>query len=64
MPEKVATVIRSLQVKKSVRENDISIKFLKYSNLILSPCISNLLNCCLELGELRNALEIAEVVPI
>ena len=42
--EEVATVIRSLKAKKSIRENDISIKFLKYSTLILSPYFGNLFN--------------------
>ena len=50
--------------KKSVRANDISIKFLKYSTLILPPHISNLFNCCEEQGEFPNALKIAEVIPI
>ena len=44
-PEEVTTVIHSLKAKKSVRENNISIKFLKYGTLISSPYISNLFNC-------------------
>ena len=63
-PEKVTTVIRSFEAKKSVKENDISIKFLKHSTLILSPYISNLFNRCVEQGEFPNALKIAEVVPM
>ena len=50
-PEEVATFICSSKAKKSVRENDVSIKFLKCSNLILLPYISNLLNCFVEQGK-------------
>ena len=64
MLEEVATVIRSLKVKKSVGENDISIKLLNYGSLILSSFISNLFNCCVVQGEFPNVLKIAEAMPI
>ena len=51
-------------IRFAVRENDVSIKFLKHCFLILSPYNSNLLNCCVEQGEFPNAQKIAEVVLI
>ena len=56
-PEEVATIIRSLEARKSVRENDISIKLLKCGTLILLSDISNLFNCCVEPSEFPNALK-------
>ena len=63
-PEEVVTVIPSLQAKKSVRENNIRSKFLKFGTLTLSSYISNLFNCCVEQGEFPNALKITEIVLI
>ena len=62
-PEEEATLIRSIKAKKSIRKNDINIRFLKYSTLSLSPYICDLFNCCVEQSKFPNALKIAEVVP-
>ena len=62
--EEVASIIRNLQGKKATREQDVDTKFLKFSNLIISPILSNLFNSCIIQGKYPDALKIAEVVPI
>ena len=44
--DEIATIIQSLISKKSNRENDIETKFLKYSNVIISPVTCNIFNSC------------------
>ena len=60
----ITAIIRNLNPKKSIRENDIDTKFLKFSNEIISPYICDLFNSCIEQGKFPDALKIAEVVPI
>ena len=62
--DETATIIRSLKTKKSNRENDIDTKFLKYSNVLMSPVICNIFNPCIEQGKYPDSLKIAEVVLI
>ena len=62
--DEIATIIRSLKPKKSNRENNIETKFLKYSNVIISPVICNIFNSCIEQGKFPDSLKIAKVVPI
>ena len=55
-PDEIATIIRSLKPKKSNRENDIETKFLKYSNVIISPVMCNIFNSCIEQGKFPDSL--------
>ena len=63
-PDEIATIIRSLKSKKSKRENDIETKFLKHSNVVISPVICNIFNSCIEQGKFPDSIKIDEVVPI
>ena len=63
-PDEVDSIIRDMKLKKAVWENDIDYQFLKYSTRVISPYLSNFFNWCVEQGEFRNVLKIAEIVPI
>ena len=64
VPEEIILIIRNLKSKKAIRKQYIDIKFLKYSNQIISPFICDLLYSCIEQNNFPTALKIAEVVSI
>ena len=64
--EEVSSIIKNLNNKKAIQENDVEIKYLKISNAIISPFISNILifNSFIKKGKFSDALKKAEIIPI
>ena len=62
--EEVNSIIKNLNNKKAIQENDIETKFLKISNAIISPIISNIFNSSTKQGKFPDALKKVEIIPI
>ena len=62
--EEVNSIIKNLNNKKAIQENDVETKFLKISYAIISPIISNVFNSSIKQGKFPDALKKAEIIPI
>ena len=62
--EEVSSIIKNLNNKKAIQENDVETKFLKISNANISPFISNIFNSSIKQEKFPDALKKAETIPI
>jgi len=62
--EEIASVIRSLKDKKSIRLEDVDSKFLKFNTNLIAPILENIFNSCAKTGEFPDCLKIAEVISV
>ena len=44
--------------------DDIPIKYMKFSTVVIAPILTKLFNCCIEQGVFLDALKTAQLIPI
>ena len=62
--EEVSSIIKNLNNKKAIKKNDVETKFLKISNAVISPFISNIFNSSIKQEKFPDALKKAEIMTI
>jgi len=59
--EEIIEKINKLNANKSIKTNEIPIKFLKIAKAVIAPILTKLINCCIEQGIFPDVLKTAQI---
>ena len=62
--EEVANYIRAMNPSKSTGRHGIPAKYIKMSDSVIAPVLTNIFNACISTGYFPKVFKTAEVVPI
>ena len=62
--KEVKQIISNMNIHKSTGLNDIPIKFIELSSIVISPILTNLYNKCISQGVFPNILKNSQIIPI